>query len=145
MATTKQIIDGAAKRLGVKTAEIALEPDDFQTILDHLNDLGTAWADIGRTPGFQEVSTGTDVVAIDRNAVGAFKDALAIMSAPDFQRIVTPAMAENARSSLKMLQASANHIGPVDFPDTLPIGSGNDCGDSFRTNRFFEENETENF
>lgn len=145
MTTVLQIAEGAAKRIGVKTAEIALEADDFQTILDNLNDLGTEWADIGLTPGFQEVANDTDVVAIDRNAVAAFKDELAIRSAPDFERNPTQALIRNAEKTYRRLSASANHIGPVDFPDTLPTGSGNDCGDSFHRDRFFDENKTENF
>lgn len=145
MTTVAQIADGVAEELGVKTAEIALQPGDFQVILDRLNDLGTEWSDIGLTPAFQEVANDTDPVAIDRNAVSAFKFTLAIRCAPAFQRAVTPALAENAKTTLATLRASVNHIGPVDFPDTLPTGSGNDCPDSFNTERFFEESQTENF
>lgn len=145
MTTVRQIADGAAEELGVKTAEIALESPDYQKILNRLNDLGTEWADIGLTPAFQEVANDTDVVAIDRNAIAAFKYTLAIRCAPTFQRAVTPALAENAQTTLTTLRASVSHIGPVDYPDTLPTGSGNDCGQSFNTQRFFEANEQENF
>lgn len=145
MTTAIQIADGAAEELGVKTSEIALEPGDFQVILDRLNDLGTEWADIGLTPAFQEVANDTDVISIDRNAVAAFKATLAIRCAPAFQRTVTPALAENAKTTLTTLRASVNHIGPVDYPDTLPTGSGNDCAQTFNTERFFEANQKENF
>lgn len=145
MTTAIQIADGAAEELGVKTANIALEPEDFQVILDRLNRLGVAWADIGLTPSFVRVANDTDTIAIDGNAEEAFIFTLAIRCAPAFERIVTPALAENAKTTLTTLRASVNHIGPVDFPDTLPTGSGNDCPQTFNTERFFEANETENF
>jgi hypothetical protein len=137
--------DGAAEKIGLKTAETALEPEDYQIILDELNDMGTEWADIGLTPAFIEVFDSTDTVNIDRNAVSAFKNNLAVLIAPSFERIITPALASIAQSSLERLRASTSHIGQVAYPDTLPTGSGNDCPDSFIDDRFFDQNLTENF
>ena len=145
MTTVKQIVDGAAEHIGVKTAEIPLQPDDFQVILNNMNDMLSEWADIGLTPAFQEVSDSTDIVSIDRNAVSAVKSNLAILIAPSFQKIVTPALAAISESTLTRLRASVVHIGQVAYPDTLPTGSGNDCQDSFRDDRFFPTNKTENF
>lgn len=146
MTTTIQIVDGAAEEIGVKTAETPLEAEDYQMILNRLNDLGAEWADIGLTPAFTEVFNSTDVVNIDRNAVSAFKLALAIRIAPTFERIVTPALAAIAEDALTRLRASTSYIGPVAYPDTLPVGSGNECGAQFNgNNRFFPANEPEAF
>jgi hypothetical protein len=145
MITVLQMAEGAAEKIGVKTAETALEPEDYQTILDELNDMGAEWADIGLTPAFVEVSNDTDIVNIDRSAVSAFKNNLAILIAPSFERIVTQALAAVAQSSLDRLRASTSYIGPVAYPDTLPTGSGNECSDSFLNDRFFDQNVTENF
>jgi len=142
MTTAVQIINGAAEEIGVKTAETALEAEDYQMILDRLNDLGLEWADSGLTPAFIEVSNSTDTVNIDGNARAAFKYALAIRIAPTFQAIVTPALAANADSTLQRLQASSVFIGEVAYPDSLPIGSGNECLDE---TRFFTQNARENF
>ena len=145
MTTVLQIVNGATEKLGVKTAESALEAGDFQVVLDEMNDLLTEWADIGLTPAFVEVGNSTDLVNIDRNAVSAVKNALAIRIAPSFQRIVTSALAEIARDSLSRLEASQVFIGEVAYPDTLPTGSGNTCGDTFNDQRFFPQNQKENF
>ena len=145
MTTVLQIVNGATEKLGVKTAESALEAGDFQVVLDEMNDLLTEWADIGLTPAFVEVGNSTDTVSIDRNAVSAVKNALAIRIAPSFQRIVTPGLAEIARDSLSKLEASQVFIGEVAFPDTLPTGSGNTCADIFNDQRFFPSNQKENF
>lgn len=145
MTTATQIINGAAEHIGVKTAEISLEPNDFQVILDNMNDMLTEWADLGLTPAYQEVFNGSDVVAIDRNAVSAVKSNVAILIAPSFQKVITPALAAVARTTLARLETSVVFIGEVAYPDTLPTGSGNDCQDSFRDDRFFPTNKKENF
>jgi len=145
MTTATQIINGAAEEIGVKTAEIALQSEDFQIILDRMNDMLSEWADLGRTPSFVDVSDGADTVSIDRNAVAAAKYNLAIRCASAFSKIVTPTLSALASDSLKNLQTSVNHIGKVAFPDTLPTGSGNDCPDSFNEDRFFPANQMENF
>ena len=145
MTTATQIINGAAEEIGVKTAEIALQPGDFQVILDRMNDMLSEWADLGRTPSFVDVSDGADTVSIDRNAVAAAKYNLAVRIAPSFGRIVTPALMALAGGTLNNLRTSVVHIGKVAYPDTLPLGSGNECPDSFNNDGFFPNNEKENF
>lgn len=145
MTTVLQMINGATEKLGVKTAESELEEGDFQVVLDELNDLLTEWADSGLTPSFSEVSESTDIVNIDRNAVSAAKNNLAIRIAPSFQRVITSSLAQIANDSLRRLEASQIFIGRVALPDTLPTGSGNSCSGIFENDRFFPPNKTENF
>ncbi len=145
MTTVLQIVDGAAEKLGVKTAESDLESGDFQVIVNEMNDLLTEWSDSGLTPAFKEVTESTDTVDVDRNAVSAIKNALAIRIAPSFERIVTQALAKNASDTLQRLQSSVVFIGEVAFPDTLPTGSGNNCAGSFQNDRFFPSNKKGNF
>lgn len=144
MTTVQQIVDGAAEELGVKTAEINLQPGDFQAILTRMNDLGTEWADIGLLPAYVEVLNNTDTVSIDRNAVSAFKLNLSIRCAATFQRRVPQELASTASDALSRLRASQTKTIKVAYPDTLPTGSGNDCG-IFSNDRFFDTNKTENF
>jgi hypothetical protein len=58
---------------------------------------------------------------------------------------VSNALVKIASDKLATLEASVSYIGPVAYPDTLPLGSGNDCGNFYDDNRFFPENKTENF
>ena len=145
MTTANQMIEAAAEKIGVKESESDLESGDYQVILNEMNDMGVAWADIGLTPAYVEVSDRDDIVNIDASARSAFKNNLAILIAPSFERIVSAALAAVAKSSLDTLRASVTYIGEVAYPDTLPTGSGNDCGDTFRNDRFFDQNKTENF
>ena len=145
MTTARQIVDGAAEEIGVKTAETTLESADSQVIFDRMNDLLVEWADTGLTPAFNEVADLDDDVNVDRSAIGAVKYALAIRIAPTFQKIITPDLRLLARETLEALERSVIHIGEVALPDTLPTGSGNDCGRIFREDRFFNTNKKVNF
>jgi len=145
MTTVAQIINGAAEEIGVKTAEINLEPADFQVILNRMNDMLLEWVDSGLVTSYTEVTNSTAVVDIERHAIAAIKYNLAIRCAPAFQKVITPALAALASDTLQRLEASSINIGEVAMPDTLPIGSGNDCVDSFFFNRFFPQNQKENF
>lgn len=145
MTTARQIVEGAAEELGVKTAEVTLEPDDAQVIFNRMNDLLVELADTGITPAFTVVADLDDEVNIDRNADGAIKFALAIRCATAFKKVVTRDLRDNAKTSMEALERSVVHIGEVAFPDTLPKGAGNDCGDTFRDDRFFDTNKKVNF
>ena len=145
MTTVLQIVNGAAIKATIKTAEIDLEAFEFQQILDDMNDMLSEWADIGLTPAFARVSNSTDTVNISDNAVGAVKDALAIRIAPSFSKPLTQGMVLNANTSRSRLEASQIFIGEVAFPDTLPTGSGNDCNNASIDRRFFTQNKQGNF
>lgn len=144
--TAGQIIDAAAEEIGVKTAESDLEAEDYKIILNRLNDLGEEWADANITPTFVHVVNNSDLVQIDNNARAAFKLELAIRIAPAFQRVVTPDLRESARQSYNRLSASIYKQIKVKYPDSLPIGSGNECpSDNIINDRFFPEFERDNF
>ena len=143
MTTALQIVNAAAEKIGVKTAEIALEASDYQVIFDEMNDMLSEWADSNITPAFTDVLLSTDTVNIERDAVGAVKNNLAIRVAPIFGRQITPSLAAIALQTYNRLLASTVYIGDVAYPDTLPTGSGNDC--YTEDNRFYTPNKSENF
>ncbi len=145
MTTARQIVNGAAEEVGIKRAEITLESADAQVIFDRMNDLLVEWADTGLTPAFTIVADLDDDVNIDSNAKGAVQYALAIRIAPTFQKVISPDLRILARETLEALERSVVHIGEVALPDTLPTGSGNDCGQIFRDDRFFDTNKKVNF
>jgi len=145
MATVLDIVNGSAEKLGVKSAESALEAGDFQVILNELNDMLSIWADRGLTPAFKVVTDSTDVVDIELSAVSAVKNNLAIQIAPTFQRVVQPSLALIASTTLQQLETSTDFIGEIAYPDTLPTGSGNDCADVAVDRRFFTQNKKETF
>ena len=145
MTTARQIVEASAEEIGVKSAEIPLESADAQAIFRRMNELLVVWADDGLTPAFVEVADLDDEVNIDRVAVSAVQYALAMRSAVPFQKIILPDLRELARDAMAALERSVITIGEVAYPDTLPTGSGNDCGSTFRRDRFFQTNKKVNF
>lgn len=145
MITAQQIVDGAAEELGVKTAEIALEAADYKAIFERMNDLLSEWARLGLTPAFDPVVNSTDEVKIERSAASAVKYALALRCASAFQRPVSQALAGMAEDALNNLRTASVFISGADYPDSLPLGSGNRCQDGGDDSRFFPTNQTENF
>jgi hypothetical protein len=143
MTTVLQIVNGAAVKIGLKTAEVDLEAFEFQQILDEMNDMLSVWADRGLTPAFVKVSNSTDTVNIEDSAVSAAKNNLAINIAPSFDKLITPALAKIAADTLQALQSSTVFLKRINYPDTLPMGSGNNCTDY--DERFFPANLENNF
>ncbi len=145
MVTMREVVEDAAEEIGAKTAEIPLESDELQSGIRRCNDMLTEWDDIGIISGYNPVLNGDDVLEVDRNAVAAIKYNLAIRLAPSFRKPVSAALGSIAGSTLSRLEASGAFIGRVEYPDTLPMGSGNECPGLDTDQRFFNPNKIENF
>lgn len=145
MTTMLEVVQDAMEEIGVKTAEIPLTNDELQAGIRRVNDMLAEWSDLGLTAGYVEVTNGPDVLNVDRNAISAIKYNLAIRLAPSLRAIITPALAAIALDTKNALETSSVFIGPVAYPDTLPLGSGNECDPFYNDDRFFPENSIENF
>ena len=145
MVSMRDIVNSAFEEIGVKAAEISITDSELQSGISRCNDMLIEWDQLGTIKGYKEVLNGDDILNVERHAVGAIKYNLAVILAPSYQKIVTPALAAIADSKLMALQATANDLSEIAYPDTLPLGSGNECGNSYYKNRFFPENEKVNF
>lgn len=144
VTTVQEVIDAAASHLQVKVAETDLGSDDFQVLLNNLNDMLQTWKDSGITKAFEEVESGDDILKVDRSAIMAIKSNLAIMSATFFNRAITPALSKLASESYTRLLASVVHIGHVAYPDTMPLGDGGRCNSDYFTNEDYPPQNLEN-
>lgn len=139
------IVEDAFEEITVKKAEVNLEADELQAGIRRVNRMLVAWADIGIIPGYNPVLNGDDTIDIQPEAEQAVVSNLALILAPSFSKPVTQELVLFAETSLSRLMASNSIVGEVAFPDTLPIGSGNQCPDINTDRRFFNQNKTENF
>ena len=146
MATATEIITRSLTRLGIRSAETSLQPDELQDGLDLLNDMLSNWEGAGYNLGFSPIAGLTDEVRVPRGANAAIIDSLAIMMAPEYSRPISPALAASAKLSFDNMLVANVFIGDVDMPSTLPKGSGNQCDydDSFNTT-FFQQKDKRNF
>ncbi len=146
MAAASYFIIRSLTRLGVRPSETSLQADEMQDGLDLMNDMLSEWEETGPQLGFSPVAGVSDEVRIPRGANAAVIDNLAIKMAPEYSRIVSPALAESANESLKNMLNANVFIGDVDMPSTLPLGSGNQtCDNDLDDRRFFPEGKKRNF
>ena len=145
MTTMRVLVEDAFEEIGVKTAEVPLTNDELQSGIRRCNDMLLEWDDIGIIVGYSEVLNGDDTVNVERNAVAAVKYNLAIRLAPSYQKLVGAALADLASGTIEVLMASSTDLSNIAYPDTLPLGSGNQCANNDTNQRFFPNNKTDNF
>jgi len=145
MITMREVVSDSFEELGVKTAEVPLTDDELQSGIRRCNDMLLEWDDIGIITGYNELLNGDDVLNVDRSAIAAIKYNLAIRLAPSFQRVVGNALVALASGTMEILMASNSDLSNVAYPDSLPLGSGNQCASNDTDRRFFPNNKTENF
>lgn len=146
MSTARKIIERAFSKIGVKAAESPLSPSEIEDGLDSLNDLLNTWNSTGELKGVSPVQdVGTDLQEPDY-ATMALKSSLAIILAGEYGVAIPQGLPTEATIAMSsMIVASAN-TSNVEFPPTLPRGSGNQnavLGSTFTD--FFPEKNRRNF
>ena len=146
MATGLAILKRAFSMAGIRAAETPLSASEVEDGLDLMNDLLSLWDATGTLKGAEPIDDVGDEVVIPRHAQYAVKANVAIGLAGEYGIPVTQSLAHNASTSLAKLVTASIELRNVDFPATLPIGSGNrdEYGTGYDRD-FFEENEVENF
>jgi len=148
MATVTEIVTGALQLLEVNTAETAITAPEAEDGLVSLNDMMNEWNVDGIDVGYETLDDVDDPLSVNLGSIGAIKANLAIYIAPEYGRTPNQTLMERARRSKKSLRASIP-LNSSEFPDTLPIGSGNEDnhfvadGDSpgnLRDSRFYPSN-----
>ena len=105
MSTARHFVERAMSRIGIKTAEIALEASEAQTGLDLLNDMLASW-EVVRPIGFTPVANLSDTVRAPRFANGAIIDNLALLIGPEFQKQPNPMLIATATSLLDNMRVA---------------------------------------
>ncbi len=142
--TYLDIITGALQHLTVITAETELTAAEAQDGLNDLNDMGAEWEVSGPRVGFMPSLDVNSQINLPRHAVAAYKANLALRLAPQYEKLVTASLAQLASGALTSLLTAVDFLGPVELPDTLPVGSGNECPDVLNR-QFFPQNSVREF
>lgn len=145
MTTAADIIKGALRKSGIRASETDIEADEIADGLEDLND----WASTAEVStialGFTPVGNAGDTIDIPLEAVSYFKTNLALYMASDYGAPIAQTLVKAADDSLRAVLVAFQAPIDVQFPDTLPIGSGNDCFDLLNNQKFFDNNKSENF
>lgn len=143
MATGSDIVNGALRKLGVNPSDSAITGQEMLDGIESLNDMLTEWENSGIVLGFAPIADSADTVRVPRGTEAAIKASLAGRIASDYSKHPSVAlMGEISASFDNMLRVIAKPLD-VEYPDTLPTGSGNQCYDDDET--FFPQNNSENF
>ena len=145
MATAADIVKGALKRLQIVGSESPIENDEIVDGLGDLNDWGAAHEAGFLQLGFSPVSLPADIVDIPVQAVGYFKDHLALYIAGQYGAPVPQTLMLAARDSKIRALTTFAPVIDVAFPDTLPLGSANECNTTINPEHFFPSNADQNF
>lgn len=145
MATAADFVTGGLKFIGVVPAETPIEASEMQDGIEVLNDMLSEWEASGILLGFAPIAQSADVLRVPREAHAAIKSNLGIRLGPLFSRSITPDRVAVANDSFNGMLRAIVKIPRVKYPSTLPIGSGNECGDFGVDTRFFPEDTETNF
>lgn len=146
MTTALKIITRAFQKATIKAAETPLTAAELEDGLDALNDIINQWNATGLLKGVSPVAdSNTDLFEPDY-ATAALKANLATIMCGEYDIPVNQGLAVDASQSKSNLISASTNLEDIEFPSTLPVGSGNDNQYGYDYNRdFFPENEDDNF
>jgi hypothetical protein len=144
MATAGSFITRALQKAKIQTAETPIEANEMQDGLDTLNDMLISWEQVFQL-GFSPVADKDDEIRVPRFAHAAIKAELALILGSEYDTPPDPVLIAEAKMRKDELMVAVITIGDVEFPDTLPVGSGNSCSFYTTDRRFFPTNEQDNF
>ena len=145
MATAKDIVVDALKRSGIIESETPIEDSEVTEGLKMLNDWGSMIESSVVQLGFVPLANSTDTINIPRDAELFYKTNLAIYIAGDYGAPLPQSLLAVAKDSRNATVNRYTSPPDVAFPETLPVGSGNECDAGYFDDRFFGPDEKVNF
>lgn len=140
MATASDIIEGALRKLGVRASETAISDAEMSDGLEDLNDLGES------KRLFPAVASLTDEIRVPRGLDGALKLVLAEKLMPDYADIqMNPVFQRLFSDAWNDIWRITNGSIVVNFPNTVPLGTGNQDYAYLWDDVFFNEQQAPNF
>lgn len=146
MATVADVTTAGLRNLGVIDASEGYDGTEATQAREMLNDMLSEWDAAGVKIGHTNYAADSEIVRLSPYMLAAVKYGLSVYMAPQYQ--ITPdeqLLARADASYRNMLIANQSRI-TVEYPSTLPIGSGNECDyDVYYDQSFFHEGSKENF
>lgn len=136
--TANSVIVDALTEILVQGAEAPIEASEAQGAIRYLNRMMAALDAKGIQLGYTEVSNMSDPITVPLGAVEGMVNVLAFKLWNQYSDGAPPPMdlAAKARDGMDSMRILGVTIGNTEYPDTLPIGSGNEW-DGYRTSHFY--------
>lgn len=143
MATVAEVVKASLQRILVQATEADIEASEAQDFIFAMNNYMLDLDASGVTLGYTAVSDLGDEVTIPTGALRGLIANMAVEVAPDYNGVISPALATTARESLETMRKLGVTIAKTHFPSTLPIGSGNEWAGGRWTNHFYPDQEAQ--
>lgn len=137
--SASDIIKAALSKIGVRNSEVALTTTQINDAISELNDMLTQWDSTSLPLGYTIISNGADIVTTPDWSHGAIKSNLAARLAPEYGKEISITLGAQILADFKNLQLRIIEAPEVFFPDTLPIGSGNQINDFRNESNFYND------
>lgn len=139
--TAGTVIKSALQEILVQASEAPLEPAEVSDAITYLNRMMAKYSSMGISLGYTAVTAISDTITVNDGAIDGMVANLAVRMHPQFSAPGTPipiALVQSAKDGLDVMRMIAiDSIGPTAYPDTLPIGSGNESRTFGCTNHFY--------
>ena len=120
----------------MKRSGIPLTDDEIADAISELNNLMTEFEADGTHLNYTIVSDSSDTITTPDWANSFMESNLALRLASEFEVQVSQTLAMQASKAEDIIIKRTAQLGTVLFPNTLPIGSGNE---TFYYDRFFKD------
>lgn len=127
----RELIQDAMMEIGAAAAEQPITGDEFRTAVRYANSMFASkkFLNLGYTP----LRNASDVVTIPDYAEEWAVKALAVRLSPQFAPAETYGMLkDDERVAYHALLQNHQKIKPSRYPNTLPVGAGNECYSGIR-------------
>ena len=138
METASDIIRDALIELTVQAQEQTIPAVDLETGIRYLNRMMQALDADGVKLGYTLVKSSNDALTVPAGAYEGMMFNLALRLASGFDVDVKPSLAQQARESRKTLYKLGVTINKMNYPSSLPVGSGTES-DAYYENHFFSD------
>jgi len=146
MTTGADLVTGAYQKLGIKPADSDISAEELIDGVIVLNDMMMELEASGVLFGYSRIAAPADEVRIPEGTQNGIKSQLALYLAPDLGVEISPTLGIQLDASISRMLRIISKPLRTKYPSTLPLGSGNDCNNyTVFNDRFFDENEKENF
>ena len=124
--TAGDVIIDSLQDLVVQASEADLEPSETQAAIRYMNRYMFRLAAGGVNLGYTEVTDLSDPITIPLGAIDGLRANLAIMLAPMFDAVITPALNMAASDGERVMYSLGTKLRELAYPDRLAVGSGNE-------------------
>ena len=123
-----QLVKAIMQEEVVQTSEADIEADEAQDVIFALNNFMFELAADGINLGYTEIENLGDDVFVPLGAFNGIVKNVAMQIAQQFSAPITPVLQAQAAHGRRIMAKIAITIPSSPYPDTLPIGAGNECG-----------------